>query len=445
MAAVTTAGRRSRRKSRRIASACAFLSSISLDGNIAEDVLIASKTERNPKKITEAESSDLHSERRTLLHLISEPSTSKDIVEADIIPKNVNVKVLHRQRSATEIASERKLQERSVVVRRSVSLCESNDSSSLSDSIRRSKSRISCLTGNSFHHKRRATDKRIVLCYGHRAPFVTYSVLKYHKENQEAGQEGMRKTPTVAPHQFVGIEGVELGSAEKTVSYRTFLTSTYPFGWKEAGPLSRGIGNPLTIPVDSGGTSQDSPDAGFPSFSGYDPHLLDDPELTSGRHRKVLNLASYLVSMVAYAKPSELKKDLNEQFREKFPNLSITLTKLRSLKKDIMKIASTQECQLDPATVAYAFVYFEKLILKEKINKANRKLLAGSCLLLAAKFNDDMRREKVKELIEAIEDKLRVSVKELLKFEFQAVVALQFDLHVPQWEVLPHVKRLETE
>ena len=33
--------------------------------------------------------------------------------------------------------------------------------------------------------------------------------------------------------------------------------------------------------------------------------------------------------MVAYAKPSELKKDLNEQFREKFPNLNITLTKLR--------------------------------------------------------------------------------------------------------------------
>ncbi|XP_015755856.1 PREDICTED: CDK5 and ABL1 enzyme substrate 1-like [Acropora digitifera] len=149
--------------------------------------------------------------------------------------------------------------------------------------------------------------------------------------------------------------------------------------------------------------------------------------------------------MVAYAKPSELKKDLNEQFREKFPNLNITLTKLRSLKKDIVKIASTQECSLDSSTIAYAFVYFEKLVLKEKISKANRKLLAGSCLLLAAKFNDDMRREKVKELIETIEDKLRISVKELLKFEFQAVVALQFDLHIPQWEVLPHVKRLEIE
>ena len=48
-------------------------------------------------------------------------------------------------------------------------------------------------------------------------------------------------------------------------------------------------------------------------------------------------------------------------------------------------------------------------------------------------------------LLQTIEDKLRISVKELLKFEFQAVVALEFDLHIPQWEVLPHVKRLETE
>ena len=48
-------------------------------------------------------------------------------------------------------------------------------------------------------------------------------------------------------------------------------------------------------------------------------------------------------------------------------------------------------------------------------------------------------------LLQAIEDRLRVSVKELLKFEFQAVVALEFDLHIPRWEVLPHAKRLETE
>ena len=39
----------------------------------------------------------------------------------------------------------------------------------------------------------------------------------------------------------------------------------------------------------------ESGDNAFTSPSGYHPHLLDDPELTSGRHRKVLNLASYLV------------------------------------------------------------------------------------------------------------------------------------------------------
>jgi len=41
----------------------------------------------------------------------------------------------------------------------------------------------------------------------------------------------------------------------------------------------------------------ESGDSAFMSPNGYHPHLLDDPELTSGRHRKVLNLASYLVCM----------------------------------------------------------------------------------------------------------------------------------------------------
>lgn len=161
MAAVTS-GRRSKRKSWRTASACAFLSNISLDGNVVQDALNAFETDRG--HIHETENFELHSDRGRLLHSISEPSkssTSEDIKQLTIIPKHVNEKVLHRQRSVTDIVSERRPHEKSVVIQRSLSfILESNDSSSLSESIRCSKNEISCLTGNSFHNKRRATDKR---------------------------------------------------------------------------------------------------------------------------------------------------------------------------------------------------------------------------------------------------------------------------------------------
>lgn len=161
MAAVT-AGRPSKRRSRRIASACAFLSNISLDGNIVQKHPVNGfQTEKNMVKRSHENVTgnvDSLSQRRTLLHSISEPGTSEGDV-ANISARNVHVKVMHRQRSVTDAFSERKQQERAVVIRRSVSMSESTDSSSTSGSIR-SKHRISCLTGSSFHHKRRATDKR---------------------------------------------------------------------------------------------------------------------------------------------------------------------------------------------------------------------------------------------------------------------------------------------
>ena len=161
MAAVT-AGRPSRRRSRRIASACAFLSNISLDGNITKDAVNRLKTEktstkRSPESV--AQIPDLLSSRRAELelHSISEPSTSEGVRERS---NTKNVEGIHRQRSVTDAISERRQQERAVVIRRSASMSESTDSSSTSGSIQRSKHRISCLTGSSFHHKRRATDKR---------------------------------------------------------------------------------------------------------------------------------------------------------------------------------------------------------------------------------------------------------------------------------------------
>ena len=35
------------------------------------------------------------------------------------------------------------------------------------------------------------------------------------------------------------------------------------------------------------------------------------------------------VSVIQYGKPAEIKKDINERFKESFPNANITLSKLR--------------------------------------------------------------------------------------------------------------------
>ena len=82
-----------------------------------------------------------------------------------------------------------------------------------------------------------------------------------------------------------------------------------------------------------------------------------------------------------------MKKELNEKFKERFPKLEITFTKLRSIKRELKKIAHT-ECGLDLLTLAQSFVYFEQLVLKNRITKMNRKYCAGACLILAAKLND---------------------------------------------------------
>ncbi|XP_007256002.2 CDK5 and ABL1 enzyme substrate 1 [Astyanax mexicanus] len=239
----------------------------------------------------------------------------------------------------------------------------------------------------------------------------------------------------------VGLEGVELGAEGKTVSYSELLYSTYVF----CGPVSNTALRPRP-PYSPGrvrGGVQFHTKRGIKAqeFVDYDPNLLDDPQWPCGKHKRVLVFQSYMTTVIEYVKPSDLKRDMNETFGEKFPHVRLTLSKIRSLKREIRKLAQ-EDCGYEEPTVAMAFVYFEKLALLSKINKQNRRLCAGACILLAAKIGSDLKRPEVKNLIDRLEEKLRLNRKELLAIEFPVFVALEFELHLPHHVIQPHYRRL---
>ena len=67
--------------------------------------------------------------------------------------------------------------------------------------------------------------------------------------------------------------------------------------------------------------------------------------------------------------------------------LMIFLSRISSLKREMKKITLI-ECNLDLLTLSLSYVFYETLVLKSAVNKVNRKVCAGACLILAAKLND---------------------------------------------------------
>lgn len=297
---------------------------------------------------------------------------------------------------------------------------------------------------------------RIVLISGRRSFYSVFSVLPYRDCSQAGDVKleggGRQRHPSggvSAKEMVIGLEGVELGADGKTVSYTQFLYPTNVLGGRRntidstsSFSQSRNASH-RSLSLGRANSNQSSLDTGndLGDFREYDPNLLDDPQWPCGKHKRVLIFPSYMTTVIEYVKPSDLKKDMNETFKEKFPHIRLTLSKIRSLKREIKKLAQ-DECGYEEPTVAMAFVYFEKLVLQGKLNKQNRKLCAGACVLLAAKIGGDLKKHEVKLLIDKLEERFRVNRRELIAFEFPVLVALEFNLHLPEHEIMPHYRRL---
>uniref|UniRef100_A0A8C7FM22 Cdk5 and Abl enzyme substrate 2 n=1 Tax=Oncorhynchus kisutch TaxID=8019 RepID=A0A8C7FM22_ONCKI len=298
---------------------------------------------------------------------------------------------------------------------------------------------------------------RIMMICAKRSLCAAFSVLPYgeriHLSDSKLEAHKLQLSSGVASDLFPGLEGlgVELGAYGKTVSYAQFLFPTNALVRpKSSGPLEPSTTQtPLSRYQCNGQKNYTTPsrlnstigqDLNIEDLADYDPYLLSDPQWPCGRHKRVLIFSSYVTTVIEYVKPSDLKKDMNETFKEKFPYIKLTLSKIRSLKWEMRAVG--EECSLQPVTVAMAFVYFEKLVLQGRLNKQNRKLVSAACVLLAAKISSDLKKQEVRQLIDKLEERFRINRRELIPLEFPVLVALEMGLYLPDSKVMPHYRRL---
>ncbi|KAJ3328256.1 hypothetical protein HDU91_004155 [Kappamyces sp. JEL0680] len=178
--------------------------------------------------------------------------------------------------------------------------------------------------------------------------------------------------------------------------------------------------------------------ASQPDVLPYDPYYLDHPDLKTGKNKTVITLPCFLGSIIQPITASEIKKEINQHFKEAHPDLdsTLTLSQIRSLKRIMCKAGMVNN--LEASSIAFAYVYLEKLILKNFVSKSNKKLIASICLLLAVKVNDS-KDTSYPDLVDTLERELEVPRKELFANEFSVYAALEFSLFLPLWEIMPHM------
>lgn len=180
------------------------------------------------------------------------------------------------------------------------------------------------------------------------------------------------------------------------------------------------------------------------STSNYDPYYLDNASAKPEKLKTVINLPNYCITIIPFFDDKEAKEEENEAFidRHSWLDTDLTLSSIRSAKRKLYEIAVKES--IDLACVAVAYVYLEKLILKNYVTKSNYKCITAVCLLLAVKFYGQ-RKQNYLPLLKEMEEKLDCTPKEILQNEFKTYKTLEFSLLTHTHEYLPHLLKLQRE
>jgi hypothetical protein len=112
---------------------------------------------------------------------------------------------------------------------------------------------------------------------------------------------------------------------------------------------------------------------------------------------------------------------------------TLTLTDIKNIKKPTLFACLALSIEI--STVALAVISFERLTMKNIVNKTNLKLAMAVSLLLAYKFNEPFSptfKARLEGLLDFIDRTWQISRRQVLDAEFGGYVSLGFTLHVPQ-------------
>jgi hypothetical protein len=203
-----------------------------------------------------------------------------------------------------------------------------------------------------------------VVCITHTHTVASvFSILPYNKSRQDNPRERMRVRGNSFTLQM-DLDGVKLGTNTEEVSLAFLLSSIWipselpPTASEADAPsLFRRVGSQrsksttdTTVPDKRSSTPTAltryhvNPDV-FTSDSSqlfrgdhrsplnvilnYHPQFLDNEELFPSHKITTITPPGYRVSIIEYSKKSDIKKGLNDRFKETYPHIEVSLTKLR--------------------------------------------------------------------------------------------------------------------